>query len=258
MAQWERRRVLVTVKAAPQVGKKHGESVCVAGIDLDRKEWIRLYPCHFRELPFERRFSKYQVIEVDVRKASDARRESYTPNEDTISPFGEPLRAGESTERRAHLLPLAEASMCAIKAAQQRDGTSLGLFRQPEAPDLIVSPNDQEWHTLYADQGDMLNPHRVPLERPPYRFSFRYSCTDEGCPGHEQTIADWEISEVYRGWRRSRTSDEATIAAIRDKWSGMWAPEREPYIFTGNMVKFPWQFLVLGVFYPRCLKDVQP
>lgn len=79
MAQWERRRVLVTVKAAPQVGKKHGESVCVAGVDLDRQEWIRLYPCHFRGLPFERRFSKYQVIEVDVRKASDARPESLAP-----------------------------------------------------------------------------------------------------------------------------------------------------------------------------------
>jgi hypothetical protein len=97
----------------------------------------------------------------------------------------------------------------------------------------------------------------VPLERPPYRFSFRYSCPDEGCPGHEQTIADWEISEAYRGWRKNHASDDPTIAAIRD-WNEMWAPEREPYIFTGNMIKFPSQFLVLGVFYPRRLKDVQP
>ena len=35
--------VIVIIKAAPQVGEKHGETVCCAGIDLEGK-WLRLYP----------------------------------------------------------------------------------------------------------------------------------------------------------------------------------------------------------------------
>ena len=50
---------------------------------------------------------------------------------------------------------------------------------------------------------------------------------------------------------------EAVADRIRDKWKEMWAPDREPYIFTGNMIKFPSQFLVLGVFYPRQLTGVR-
>lgn len=35
--------VIVVIKAAPEIGQRHGESVCVAGID-DYGRWHRLYP----------------------------------------------------------------------------------------------------------------------------------------------------------------------------------------------------------------------
>ena len=42
----ERATVLITVKASPEIGRTHGETVCVAGIRLDGDDyrWIRLFP----------------------------------------------------------------------------------------------------------------------------------------------------------------------------------------------------------------------
>lgn len=40
---------VILVKASPQVGKKHGETVCCAGVD-DKGQWVRLYPVTFRTL----------------------------------------------------------------------------------------------------------------------------------------------------------------------------------------------------------------
>jgi hypothetical protein len=61
--------VFVTVKAYPAVGRKHGEAVCVAGIDVDPGRWIRLFPVPFRDLPNPNRFEKYETISMRVHEA---------------------------------------------------------------------------------------------------------------------------------------------------------------------------------------------
>ncbi len=53
-----KRRVLITVKTYPQPRMKYEETVCVAGIDMDSLQWVRLYPVQFRALPFEKQFRK--------------------------------------------------------------------------------------------------------------------------------------------------------------------------------------------------------
>ena len=44
---WEKKKILVTVKAYPEKSKRHGQVVCTIGI-TEEGEWIRLYP-----MPFE-------------------------------------------------------------------------------------------------------------------------------------------------------------------------------------------------------------
>ena len=65
----ETKKVLITVKAYPNPSKKYEETVCVAGIDVDNGKWIRLYPITFRDLDENRRFKKYSIIQVRVKKA---------------------------------------------------------------------------------------------------------------------------------------------------------------------------------------------
>jgi hypothetical protein len=250
---WERRRVLVTVKAYPQLGRKVGESVCVAGVDLERMDWIRLNPLDFRALDRDRRFAKYQEISVEVTKtATDARPESFTPRLDSIRVVGRPLPAGEARQRRAIVLPLLRDSMCAVIREQRLRGTSLAVFRQEEPPEIVAQPRDTPDRTLITGQQSLIEPTRSPIEQLPYRFAFRYRCADSSCRGHDQTNVDWEIGEAFREFRRGY-GDTEVLDRIRAKWGEMWAPDRESYLYTGSMARYPESFLMLGVFWPRAL-----
>jgi hypothetical protein len=75
------RRILITVKTYPTPSMSYTETVCVAGVDVATGEWVRLYPVPFRDLPGYQQFSKYSIVEVDVRKhTSDPRPGSHDPD----------------------------------------------------------------------------------------------------------------------------------------------------------------------------------
>ncbi|MEX0985443.1 MAG: hypothetical protein WD096_10410 [Actinomycetota bacterium] len=246
-------KILVTVKAYPAIGKKHGEAVCVAGIDMEQPRWIRLFPVPFRDMPFDRRFRKFDVIEVDARKASDPRPESYQPNVDSTTVLDNipPRRADD---RRRLIDPLMQPSMCAIRRQQVATGTSLGVFRLAAPPELVITEDRSAWDPdkqLIVDQPSMLMPGKKGLEKVPYRFSYRYGCAGEpSCRGHEQSIVDWEIAEAFRSWRDAY-GEAGALDRIRTKWTDqVWAPDRYTALFTGNQFKNPDGFLILGVFWP--------
>jgi hypothetical protein len=246
-------RILVTVKAYPAIGRRHGEAVCVAGIDLDQTRWIRLFPVPFRDMRFDQRFRKFDIIEVEATKSSDPRPESHQPNVDSISVVGHipPKRADE---RRAVLDPLLQSSMCAIRRRQAADATSLGLFRPDGPPELLVVEDRSPWDPekqMVVDQPSMLMPGKRGLEKVPFRFSYRYRCAgEEACRGHEQSIIDWEIAEAFRSWR-DQHGEQRALEMIRKKWTEqLWAEDRDTALFTGNQFKNPDGFLVLGVFWP--------
>ena len=57
---------IVIIKAAPQVGEKHGETVCCAGIGLDG-HWLRLYPVPFRDLEKKNNFVVGTASNLNIR-----------------------------------------------------------------------------------------------------------------------------------------------------------------------------------------------
>lgn len=246
-------RILVTVKAYPAIGKRHGESVCVAGIDVERHRWIRLFPVPFRDMPYDRRFHKFDIIEVDARKAPDPRPESYQPNVDTIAVV-DTIPPRRADDRRRLIEPLMQPNMCAVRRHQAATGASLGVFRPGSPPGFVIVEDRTPWEPdkqLIVDQPSMLMPGKKGLEKVPYRFSYRYQCADEpGCRGHEQSIVDWEIAEAFRKWR-DQYGERGALERIEAKWTEqVWAPDRDSALFTGNQFKNPDGFLVLGVFWP--------
>jgi hypothetical protein len=247
-------RVLVTVKAYPAVGKG-GEAVCVAGIDVDRLRFIRLFPVPFRDLPRVNRFKKYETIELDARKARDPRPESYTPNTDSIHKVREALPTGKAKVRRAYIEPLLSASMCEIRRRREAEGTTLGIFRPSELLEFIVEEDRSPWEPakqIRVDQPSMLMPGKTALEKLPFRFLYSYRCADAACDGHRQSIIDWEIGAAFRDWRDEHGSEEVAVELIRQKWAEqMWGPSRDTFFFTGNQHNNPDGFLVLGVFWPE-------
>src|ERR1700751_618107 len=70
-------KVLIAVKTYPVISGKYTELACTAGFREDGS-WIRLYPVPFRLLDHDKRYKKYQWVEVDVaRNRGDQRPESY-------------------------------------------------------------------------------------------------------------------------------------------------------------------------------------
>src|SRR3989337_678847 len=130
-------RILVTVKAYPGISRRDGERVGVAGVDVERPGWIRLFPVPCRDMPSDRRFRKFDVIDLQATKSSDPRPESHEPNADTITVVDHiPSRRGD--ERRRFIDPLICPSMCAIRREQSANGTSLGAFRPAGPPELVI------------------------------------------------------------------------------------------------------------------------
>jgi hypothetical protein len=247
--------VLITVKAYPAISQRYGEVVCVAGIRTDTAtpRWCRLFPVPFRDLPFQQRFKKYQVIRLEAeRHGTDTRPESLRPNVDSIG-VGEFLpAAGKWTQRRPFVDPLVMDSMCEVLRRQRSDGTSLAVFRPGVVEDFTIEPDTAKWDPNKLDvirQPSLLFPTKAGLEKIPFRFRYRYRCNESGCNGHHQSIIDWELAEAFRTWEYD---EPERLEKIRERWLHMMCdPKRDTMFFVGNQHQAPEAFLVLGTFYPE-------
>jgi hypothetical protein len=248
--------VLITIKAYPAISQRYGEVVCVAGIrtDTPTPEWCRLFPVPFRDLPFQQRFKKYQVIRLEAeRHGTDTRPESYRPNIDSIE-VGESLPPGGTwANRRPYVEPLIVESMCEVLRRQRSDGMSLAVFRPGVVEDFTIEADAADWHPNKLDvirQPSLLFPTKAGLEKIPYSFRYRYRCDESGCNGHHQSIIDWELAEAFRTWAKYHETER--LEMIRDRWLGMMCdPKRDTMFFVGNQHQAPEAFLVLGTFYPE-------
>lgn len=250
----ERATVLVTVKASPEIGRTHGETVCVAGVrvDQDAPRWIRLFPVPWQWF-WGGEHPKYQLIEVDVVKhEKDQRPESHRPLLDTTTV----IRRKSTNAQRADVLNrLPQFAMCDLVAAKGWTRPSLGLVVPREVTGFEWEDHAGETgHTAKmnrAAQGSLLAQDAPKLEFSPYAFRLSYRCASPTCNGHRQTIVDWEISEAWRHWRHDYPSD--FLDRIEDKWLGLIQPDRAPAFFVGNQHQAPQGFLILGI-----ARDVTP
>jgi hypothetical protein len=264
-------RILPVVKAYPVIDSvSRSEAVCVAGVSIDEPhQWVRLFPLDFRGLVRAQKFHKYQVIEVSVSRSSkDSRPESFSPDLASIT-LGETIGTdrGKWTTRLSYLDQLTDESMCEIQRQHTARGQSLGLFRPQQVEDLKVQAAGKEFAqrqrallsqaSLTGDRaGDTT---RSPLEPLPVKAKFHYRCSDPACKGHAQSLIDWELGALYANLRDGG-DDEATIhAKIREKFLTQYCgPAYDTRFITGNMLKHPGSFLILGLIYPKRLRVAVP
>jgi hypothetical protein len=261
--------VLVLVKAAPVMTSALEETMCVAGVRTDggRRDWVRLHPVPFRDLADDEAFSKYQSVGVSViRPRSDRRPETWTPIHGSIRPGGTIGPQYGWAARRPFVEALGEQTMCEL-IQQNRAGSgpgvpSLGVVRPVEPPTLEITQRDEEQLSTWRSRAaaavsspslfDDPTEQKVPFEVVPWRFRYCYRCAAPGCRGHEQTIVDWEVVSLWRNVRRRSGWRDA----MRHKFERQMWTNRDTVLFVGNMEQHPWNFLVLGVFWPPA-GDVQ-
>lgn len=256
-------RVLITVKASPQPSAKYGDTVCVAGIRIDggRAEWIRLYPVPFRWMGGEQQFRKYDLVDLEVRRAAgDSRPESHKPDIETIRVVD---HLDDWASRQPYFERLARTTTCRLSraASERHDAPSLGMVgvRSIDGLDFEVHPGwsiaekakiaasvEATQLSLFAD------PDRTPpqLKAPRFKVRYRYHCTEESCAGHVGQILDWELTALQH---RQHGNDVDLKAAVEERFvKMMFSAERSTSLFMGNFEdpRKRHGFSVLGVHYP--------
>ncbi len=255
---------MILVKAAPVLTSHLEESMCVAAMTLDdNPRWIRLHPVPFRDLGDDSKFRKYQEVTVQViRPRSDRRPESWTPISGSIQ-LGEIIGTdhGWST-RKERVAQLGERTMCdLIKANRSGSGPdtpSLAVVRTAGSPELLIDERDTEQLNKWRKRSEAMAAQPSLFDGPstakpafeviPWRFRYKYRCLAPDCKaGHKQTIVDWEADALYRNVRNKPNWQNL----MRQKFiNELWAPDRDTVLFVGNMEQRPWNFLILGVFWP--------
>ena len=250
--------VLVTVKTYPEISKKHRETVCTAGILKETKKLVRVYPIRFRYLKEDQQFAKYQWINVDLEKnPTDIRPESFrVVNPDSISASQKISTKDQWSERCKWVLNdnTVFKSVEQLKDRQKNFKTSLGLVKPKEITDVIIKEKSiEEIEGLQSkkqrafQQLDLFETNDNNLDIIPYRFYLKFKCEDVVCGGHELSILDWEIAQLYRNIKNQDNWQDKIISKIRDE---IFSPKNEAFLFLGNMASHHNIFCILGFFYP--------
>jgi hypothetical protein len=202
---------IILVKASPHLGKKHGETVCCAGVD-DRGRWLRLYPVTFRTLDQAQQFKRWDRIKFCWHKPKDDQRpESLRVDHQSLEIVG----TLKPTERLGFLSRLEVTSIEKVEA----QGKTFALLR-PRKPEFFIKPKpsadlrrESEAFEDFAAQTDLFNSKQlIPIEPCPYAFKYRYE-TDDG--EREGTCQDWETDATFLDGARSMASNPLWIACGR-------------------------------------------
>jgi hypothetical protein len=203
----------------------------------------------------DKRFDKYQWIDVDVTKAPrDPRPESYTPNIDSIKIVGSVPSKNRWQQRRSILEPLISHCFCCIKERQVAEGSpTLGLFKPATIERLSIEPTTAEWteeELARLRQFELFE--KAPLkelEKIPFRFSYSFRCDHAPCKSHSVSSTDWEMLESYRKWRSRYTKNWEE--KFKETYEYKMIEMNDTYFYVGNQLAYPKTWIIVGLFYPR-------
>ncbi len=258
-------KVMITVKTYPNPSDTYGETVCVAGVRLDRErpEWIRLYPVKFRNEDFDKQFKKYEVLRLNgtYRQPNDNRPESFRPRQDELEHI-ELLDTSSNWQRRRMNLDglIGATTMCGLLAKNPIGGMgtpspSLGLIKPTDVEASVVA--GEPWSAAErakidkSSAPDLFGTSLRPLEPAPFAVRYKYRCESSKCRGHDQKVLDWEAGQAGRRWLKSHGALRAQEMLL-GKWRDtMLSPDRDVHFYVGNQNQHRRSFSVLGVWYPK-------
>lgn len=269
-------RLLITVKTYPTLSRKHGETVCTAGIREDGS-WVRLYPVPFRRLDEEEQYRKFDWVELETRKStSDHRPETRHPTDaKDIQPVDHLGTEEGWKERRKvlgkvqvhrHLQPLLDGA--------KANTMSLALFKPARIIDFVWEECERDWDAAkvaamrdMASQGELFADEQWRqtfrlMPKLPYNFSYRFEDTDG--KRSELQVLDWETGQLFHNCLRDARGDEAVaLAKVRQKYMDSFL-KTDLHFFLGTMKEFhgfspnPWVIIgVLPIPHPPAVEQLE-
>lgn len=234
-------RVAILVKALPQPSSRYGETVCCAGVTLDR-QWKRLYPVRFRHLTGENAFKRWDLVSYDYgRPKQDTRQESCHVHEESIRVDG------ELDDKQARVRLLSPLIVGSAEDAMRR-GQSLALIRPRntrfrwKAKSKGVIEAEKAAFERAARQIGMFDQKLATIEPTPYHFSFTF---EDSAGKHTYQCGDWEAHAMF--WNGSRRTGAAKALEWMDATFNEVYPTEGMAFAIGNQAKRPKTWQLLGV-----------
>lgn len=254
---WEKKRVLVTVKAYPEQSQKHGCVVCTAGI-TDEGDWIRLYPMPFTTFLGAQKIKKYDWIEAECRRVKEeklGRKESYRIRDGSVKILDRSLSEGKVRgrapweERNRIILPHIVPSLEYLMDEYPEDHTSLGLIKPEQLMEFYTRERLQQPPEPKEFQKSLDNQIIPIVDTIPHIFAYRFRCA--GCregSRHDILCEDWELFESYRTWWESYPHVDLLWEKIHQKFYD-YMLKQDLHFFMGMYSQQP-TWLIIGLYYP--------
>ena len=254
---WEKKEILILVKAYPERSIKYGSAICMAGLTEDQ-EWIRIYPIDYNYFIKKLKFKKFTWIEAEVQKAREKlmRKESYKVKRETIKKVSDSLAdvIGNKEEkekiweeRKKLVIPMLSNSIAELRESWKVDKTSLGLIKPKLSDFLFRKPIEEIKIEHEKTLQQTLNGDKIFVpDKIEHKISYKFNCDDPKCNGHDMTCEGWELFESVRRWNYPPREKEEKI---KYKYYTYMKEKRELYFYMGMISKFP-QWVIIGLFYP--------
>lgn len=233
-------RVTILVKALPQPSKKHGETVCCAGVTA-RGEWKRLFPVRFRHLKGVSSFKRWDWVDFLYAKPTrDKRSESCSVHEESLKVVGQLPKS----KRASFLKPLVLPS---INAAVKR-GQSPALIRPKNTRFTYRRKSDseiaeeREAFRIAARQTSLLDRELAALDPSPFEFRFKF----EDDAAHDFENGDWEAHAMFYNGRKQGMSEQEVLDWMDETFNVRY-PQQGMLFAVGNQAKRPHVWQLLGV-----------
>lgn len=269
-----RMKVLITVKAYPALSRKYKETVCTAGI-TENGEWIRIYPIPFRQIDYDKRFQKYEWVELDLeRNLSDFRPESFRPYDINLSDIvshGFVKSDGDAwIERRRYLLKKVYTNLSELIAEAKNDQikTSLAIFKPTKILNFVYEETERSWNkekleylksqqlqlNLFDNENELDISEFEVVSKLPYKFSFEFE--DDAGRYSKLMIEDWETGMLYWNSLARHEGDEVKACEdVKKKYYDDFALTKDYYFILGTTKLFHNTalnpFVIIGDFRPK-------
>lgn len=266
---WTRKKLLIWGKTYPEFSEKYYETVCTGALDVETGNLIRLYPITLRYM--KEPFKAYDFVEAEIeRNSSDPRPESYKINQESIKVVGHLDPKNGWAARSGYLLRERNVfkSVEALRDAQKRDATSLGMVRPKEVGRVYCQKRPEsdraEWEAhraralaqkdLFVDaEAETKDLVYMPVQ---YRACFR--CDDPLCQiEHDMSILDWGTYALSRSQFAIGGHSKAERDVIAQIEKVMDLTKHDPYFFLGNTKAHPQAFTIVGMYYPPIKKRAE-
>lgn len=255
--KWEKKKVLVTVKAYPEHSTKHGDVVCTAGI-TEEGDWIRLYPMPYTYFLSADKIQRYDWIEVECTRVTDEklrRKESYKVRDGSVKITDRSLSQGKVhgrapwAERSAIVLPKIAPTLEYLQEQFEQDKTSLGLIKPTDIKEFFTREPLRQPPEPKAFQKS-LDDQIIPIiDVIPHIFAYQFQCA--GCDKgktHDIMCEDWELFESYRSWWKYYPDVKVLWEKLHEKFFD-YMIKNDLHFYMGMYSQMP-TWLIIGLYYP--------